>query len=217
MSKISDLSTSRNSSPDLTKSDRPPLLKKPKTIDDVNHPDEEPPNFPDSLFPAIRRRTPPFPDLRVSVHNQVPPTSSDPNTTTTFSDRDWVYPSFLGAYPAKARVSIKPSSKSHHNAPAATSSTRTGPPSIDLKGKKSVSTKQRNDPNSSSLATSTTTLELQLSKGEKDDNTPLFSQLTSTHESTSSSSFSSSSLSDSSTSRGLKLLSHSSLVIYLVC
>ncbi|KAG2704458.1 hypothetical protein I3760_05G005100 [Carya illinoinensis] len=99
--------------PSPRKFERPPLLKKFKTI--AEH--EEPtPHFPGRLFPAVRRistlpnsRSPRRPsDLRVSVSNGDDPSSRHDNR---LSDRDWIYPPFLGAYPARGRaVPVKPNS-----------------------------------------------------------------------------------------------------------
>ncbi|XP_060195899.1 ion channel DMI1 isoform X1 [Lycium barbarum] len=88
-----------NSNPN--KAERPPLLKKSKTISDKT------PHFPGPLFPAVRRVS------------STPPSSSESHTSTStndpnfgFGDRDYVYPSFLGPHTARTRVNIKSASKS---------------------------------------------------------------------------------------------------------
>ncbi|OWM79336.1 hypothetical protein CDL15_Pgr003509 [Punica granatum] len=133
MQKSSEGSPGQAPTPDLAKPERPPLLKKPKTIEDAT------PHFPGPLFPAVRRTAtaPPsraspassFPDLRISTGKD---DSSSELGIGSFSDRDWVYPSFLGAYPAKARVSIKgKASKSREDDKSLGTSGRL----IDAKGK----------------------------------------------------------------------------------
>ncbi|KAI4318534.1 hypothetical protein MLD38_032226 [Melastoma candidum] len=90
-----------------TKSERPPLFKKPKK-DLKEQEDDATPHFPGPLFPAVRRvATAPLPsrlnvsDLRVSVGDG----SAEPaSTSASLYDRDWVYPAFLGHHPAKSRV-----------------------------------------------------------------------------------------------------------------
>lgn len=73
------------------------------------------PHFLGPLFPAVRRtaKTPSstacaaassFSDLRVPTGKE---DGSSELGISSFSDREWVYPSFLGAYPAKSRVSNK--------------------------------------------------------------------------------------------------------------
>ncbi|XP_065870478.1 ion channel DMI1-like isoform X2 [Euphorbia lathyris] len=111
---------SENSASDLAsdtsskKAEWPPLLKRTKTsIPDDNH-------FPGPLFPAVRRispspPSPPFrsqlPDLRVSVGaDNFSPAQSTGNTIgddSSFSDRDWVFPSFLGPHVTANRVTVK--------------------------------------------------------------------------------------------------------------
>ncbi|XP_050210846.1 ion channel DMI1 isoform X2 [Mercurialis annua] len=108
-------STSTSSTPITKTAERPPFLKKSKTsITDDSH-------FPGPLFPSVRRisssPSPPpsvrsqFPHLRVSV-NTANDSSSPPSDATnivdnSFSGRDWVYPSFLGAHVAANRVPVK--------------------------------------------------------------------------------------------------------------
>uniref|UniRef100_A0A7N0VE83 RCK N-terminal domain-containing protein n=1 Tax=Kalanchoe fedtschenkoi TaxID=63787 RepID=A0A7N0VE83_KALFE len=89
----------------------PPLLKKSRTIPDNS------PHFRGPLFPAVRR----------SASSLAPPllsasTSSDcippqPDHSLTFSDRDWLYPSFLGPHTNRvtSRLTSSSSSSPHHN------------------------------------------------------------------------------------------------------
>ncbi|XP_041010786.1 ion channel DMI1 isoform X1 [Juglans microcarpa x Juglans regia] len=92
--------------PSPSKFERPPLLKKFKTIAEHAEPT---PHFPGPLFPAVRRistlpnsRSSLRPsDLRVSVTNGDDSSSRHDNR---LSDRDWIYPPFLGAYPARGRA-----------------------------------------------------------------------------------------------------------------
>lgn len=149
MQNSNESSPDQNSSLDPTKSERPPLLKKPKTIEDAT------PHFARPLFPAVRRTAtgPPsraafsalssFSDLHVSTGKE---DSSSELGIGSFSDRDWVYPSFLGAYPSKVRVPIKgktSSSKSCEDDKSPSSIDRSGR-SFDTKGK-IVREKQRAD------------------------------------------------------------------------
>ncbi|KDP42433.1 hypothetical protein JCGZ_00230 [Jatropha curcas] len=95
------------------KAEWPPLLKKSKTtISGDTH-------FPGPLFPTVRRVSaappsppllPQLPDLRVSVRNEdASPAHSSGNNITdgSLSDRDWVFPSFLGPHVAGNRVALK--------------------------------------------------------------------------------------------------------------
>ncbi|KAG8650278.1 ion channel POLLUX isoform X3 [Manihot esculenta] len=99
--------------PSVKKAERPPLLKKSKTsISDGTH-------FPGPLFPAVRHISastpstplrPPFSDLRVSVGNgDASPAHNSGRSISdsSFSGRDWVYPSFLGPHVAGNRVTVK--------------------------------------------------------------------------------------------------------------
>lgn len=113
---------SRNPSP--KKAERPPVLKKFKTI----QPGDPQPtaHFPGPLFPAVRRVTslPPFSDRRASIDTDSSgKNSSGSNVNSTnlnnidvansLSDRDWMYPSFLGPHAARNRVvTVKAASKS---------------------------------------------------------------------------------------------------------
>ncbi|XP_022762781.1 ion channel DMI1-like isoform X2 [Durio zibethinus] len=112
----------RNPSP--KKAERPPVLKKFKTI---STDDPRPtPHFPGPLFPAVRRVTslPPSSDRRSSIDTDASAVkhSSGNNVTTTgnlnidvnsLSDRDWMYPSFLGPHVARNRVvTVKAAPKS---------------------------------------------------------------------------------------------------------
>ncbi|XVE48574.1 hypothetical protein DITRI_Ditri01bG0012300 [Diplodiscus trichospermus] len=112
----------RNPSP--KKAERPPVLKKFKTI---SPDDPRPtPHFPGPLFPAVRRVTslPPSSDRRSSFdtdasskHNSGSNVTSinlnNVDVVNSLSDRDWMYPSFLGPHAARNRVvTVKASSKS---------------------------------------------------------------------------------------------------------
>ncbi|XVF09657.1 hypothetical protein REPUB_Repub07fG0113400 [Reevesia pubescens] len=112
----------RNPSP--KKAERPPVLKKFKTISSE---DPRPtPHFPGPLFPAVRRVTslpPSSSDRHASVYTDVSASkhSSGSNVTNTnlnnvdgnsLSDRDWLYPPFLGPHAARNRVvTVKSASK----------------------------------------------------------------------------------------------------------
>ncbi|XP_021285657.1 ion channel DMI1-like [Herrania umbratica] len=110
----------RNPSPQ--KAERPPVLKKFKTI---SPDDPRPtPHFPGPLFPAVRRVT----SLRSSSDRRgcVDADASAKNSSgsnvsnnlnnvdvNNLSDRDWMYPSFLGSHAARNRVvTVKAASKS---------------------------------------------------------------------------------------------------------
>lgn len=110
MKKVGDNSVSDLSS---KKAEWPPLLKRSKTsIPDDNH-------FAGPLFPAVRRLSPSppspprrtqLPDLRVSVgSDNLSPAQSSGNSIgdSSFSDRDWVFPSFLGPHVTANRVTVK--------------------------------------------------------------------------------------------------------------
>lgn len=75
----------------------PPLLKKSRTIS-TDDPDPPPPHFPGPLFPAVRR-TAASPPPPISLSDQ----------RFGVSDRDYVYPSFLGPYSSRTRVTVKSS------------------------------------------------------------------------------------------------------------
>jgi hypothetical protein len=117
--------------PNPNKSETRRLLKKSKTI--AEHAGSTP-HFPGPLFPAVRRistlpNSHAFPrpsDLRVSVTGGDDP--SWPHTNNA-NDRDWIYPPFLGAYPARGRaVPLKPKQRK----PEASDSSRRGR-SIEVK------------------------------------------------------------------------------------
>ncbi|XP_030539211.2 ion channel DMI1 isoform X1 [Rhodamnia argentea] len=123
-------------SSDPGKFERPPLLKKPKTLDDADS--DSTPHFPGPLFPAVRRvatappsSRPPLSNLRVSVGDDPSPPDSP------FSDRDWVYPAFLGHHPAKSRVALKASKLQKLDSPVLTARGRSDDPNC-----KGISEKQ---------------------------------------------------------------------------
>lgn len=103
-----------SSSSSKSESERPPLLKRSRTISDGAR--TATPHFPGPLFPAVRRVstisswTPSQQrpsDLRVSVDDNDPPSSSSSSASSSlshrgdFSDRDWVYPSFVVPHASK--------------------------------------------------------------------------------------------------------------------
>ncbi|XP_022748683.1 ion channel POLLUX-like isoform X5 [Durio zibethinus] len=105
-------STQPPRNPSRKKAERPPVLKKFKTLspDDLR----PTPHFPGPLFPAVRRVTslPSSSDRRASIDtvassNGSNVTSSNLNNSgvvNNFSDRDWMYPSFLRPHAARNRV-----------------------------------------------------------------------------------------------------------------
>ncbi|KAA8536575.1 hypothetical protein F0562_029053 [Nyssa sinensis] len=113
-----------NSNPNKTESR--PLLKKSKTISD----DSRTPHFPGPLFPAVRRisTSPP------SSHRSSDSDTNDPlaNHGIGFSDRDWMFPSFLGPHAARNRVTFK-ASMSHKQETSSHSPARSAsmPSSLD--------------------------------------------------------------------------------------
>lgn len=103
-----------SSSSSKSEFERPPLLKRSRTISDGTR--TATPHFPGPLFPAVRRvstissSTPSLlrpSDLRVSVDDSDPPSSSSSSASSSlshhgdFSDRDWVYPSFVVPHASK--------------------------------------------------------------------------------------------------------------------
>ncbi|KAJ8755608.1 hypothetical protein K2173_022203 [Erythroxylum novogranatense] len=115
-------------SPNNNKAERPPFPKKTKTSSSSSSSSSifYDTHFPGPLFPAVRRisASPPPPssllqlrsDLRVSIcETDVPsptPTSLgssfvDHSDNNSFSDRDWMYPSFLGPHVVRNRVTLK--------------------------------------------------------------------------------------------------------------
>ncbi|OMO74034.1 CASTOR/POLLUX/SYM8 ion channel [Corchorus olitorius] len=109
----------RNPSP--KKAERPPVLKKFKTL---SLDDPRPtPHFPGPLFPAVRRVTslPTSSSSHSSVDNDASTKHNGGSNVTTnisnidvnsFSDRDWMYPSFLGPHAVRNRVvTVKAASK----------------------------------------------------------------------------------------------------------
>ncbi|PPR84467.1 hypothetical protein GOBAR_AA36239 [Gossypium barbadense] len=107
-------STQSPRNPSSQKAERPPVLKKFKAIepDDPRHT----PHFPGPLFPAVRRVTslPPSSNRRASFDTDADKPSSVGDVTASnlnnidvvnsLSDRDWMYPSFLGPHAARNRV-----------------------------------------------------------------------------------------------------------------
>lgn len=107
-------STQSPRNPSSQKAERPPVLKKFKAIE----PDDPrpTPHFPGPLFPAVRRVTslPPSSNRRASFDTDADKPSSVGDVTASnlnnidvvnsLSDRDWMYPSFLGPHAARNRV-----------------------------------------------------------------------------------------------------------------
>ncbi|XP_052205078.1 probable ion channel SYM8 isoform X2 [Diospyros lotus] len=102
--------SSSSSNPDPKKAERPPLLKKSKTIADSSRT----PHFPGPLFPAVRLST--SPPSRRSFESEDCSVGSDPvgSQGVVLPDRDWLYPSFLGPHAARNRPTVK-SSKSNRS------------------------------------------------------------------------------------------------------
>ncbi|KAE8670185.1 putative ion channel POLLUX [Hibiscus syriacus] len=119
-------STSTQSPPNHSsrKAERPPVLKKFKTV----APDDPrpTPHFPGPLFPAVRRviSLPTSSDRRGSVDidtsadkhsskgNAAASSFNNVDAANILSGRDWMYPSFLGPHAARNRVvTVKPASK----------------------------------------------------------------------------------------------------------
>ncbi|PPD77164.1 hypothetical protein GOBAR_DD25883 [Gossypium barbadense] len=105
-------STQSPRNPSSQKAERPPVLKKFKPIE----PDDPrpTPHFPGPLFPAVRRVTSLPPNRRASFDTDADKPSSVGDVTASnlnnidvvnsLSDRDWMYPSFLGPHVARNRV-----------------------------------------------------------------------------------------------------------------
>ncbi|KAK8474093.1 hypothetical protein V6N13_102973 [Hibiscus sabdariffa] len=114
-------STQSPRNPSSQKAERPPVLKKFKTV----APDDPrpTPHFPGPLFPAVRRVTslPPSSNRRASVDSDAPAdcegdvaasSLNNDDVVNNFSDRDWMYPSFLGHHASRNRVvTVKPASR----------------------------------------------------------------------------------------------------------
>ncbi|KAF8404200.1 hypothetical protein HHK36_009083 [Tetracentron sinense] len=101
-----DSNPNPNPNPNPNKSERRPLLKKSRTISDRS---QTPGVFPGPLFPAVRRvSTSPTSANRFFVAGNSIETDPLENRDNEFSDRDWVYPSFLGPNTARNRVTVKP-------------------------------------------------------------------------------------------------------------
>ncbi|XAR49355.1 hypothetical protein NMG60_11032534 [Bertholletia excelsa] len=100
---------SPNPSPSPSKPERPPLLKKFKTVPD----EPRTPHFPGPLFPAVRRvsTSPPTSFRSMDSENGSTDRDSFGSGVVGFSDRDGIYPSFLGPHASRNRVTMK-SSKS---------------------------------------------------------------------------------------------------------
>ncbi|XP_047315066.1 probable ion channel POLLUX [Impatiens glandulifera] len=106
------------------KSDRP-LLKKSRTI--ATDDDNRTTHFPGPLFPAVRRVSTSPPSTELSLHTSSSYVPADPAPApvetggTGFSDRDWMYPSFLGGpYAARKRVTVRTSRSQNHESPSPT-------------------------------------------------------------------------------------------------
>lgn len=101
----SNSSPSSNQSPKMI--ERQPFLKRSKTIAEGNRTG----HFPGPLFPAVRRTsTSPPSESSISTTNSFSSRSSSSSFSDhsfNFSDRDYVYPSFLGPYATRSRVTVK--------------------------------------------------------------------------------------------------------------
>ncbi|OMO92250.1 CASTOR/POLLUX/SYM8 ion channel [Corchorus olitorius] len=108
--------------PSLKKAERPPKLKKFKATSLDDQPST--PHFPGPLFPAVRRVTgvPPSSNCHVSIDTDASTKHTSRSNVSTslgnadansLSNRDWLYPSFLGPQAARNRVvTVKAASKS---------------------------------------------------------------------------------------------------------
>lgn len=95
-----------NPKPNPNKYERPPVLKKSRTISDDVVPA---PHFPGPLFPAVRRSSPSPPPP------PPPPASSTAADVSGFSDRDWLFPSFLGPHTVRGRVPVQAAKSPKHD------------------------------------------------------------------------------------------------------
>ncbi|KAK8626594.1 hypothetical protein V6N13_134231 [Hibiscus sabdariffa] len=105
-------------SPISRKAERPPVLKKFKTVALAPHDPRPTPHFPGPLFPAVRRVTslPPssdHTDASTDKHstegNAAASSLNNVDVVNSLSGRDWMYPSFLGPHAARNRmVTVKP-------------------------------------------------------------------------------------------------------------
>lgn len=95
-----------NPKPNPNKYERPPVLKKSRTNSDDVVPA---PHFPGPLFPAVRRSSPSPPPL------PPPPASSTAADVSGFSDRDWLFPSFLGPHTVRGRVPVQAAKSPKHD------------------------------------------------------------------------------------------------------
>lgn len=80
------------------KGERPPLLKKSKTISSDDG--RSTPHFPGPLLPAVRRVSTLPPPSSSDLNADVPTTTVNHIDFTKLSDRDWMFPSFLGPHAA---------------------------------------------------------------------------------------------------------------------
>ncbi|XP_057502797.1 ion channel DMI1-like isoform X2 [Actinidia eriantha] len=97
------------------KSERP-LLKKSKTVSD----DSRTAHFPGPLFSAVRRVSASPPPTPPAIESHAASVAGDSfgNQNLVFSDRDWMYPSFLGPHASRNRVTVKSSKSLKHEASA---------------------------------------------------------------------------------------------------
>ncbi|XP_034701803.1 probable ion channel SYM8 isoform X2 [Vitis riparia] len=93
-----------NPKPNPNKYERPPVLKKSRTNSDDVVPA---PHFPGPLFPAVRRSSPSPPPP--------PPASSTAADASGFSDRDWLFPSFLGPHTVRGRGTVQAAKSPKHD------------------------------------------------------------------------------------------------------
>lgn len=84
-----------NQNPKPSKSERPPLLKRSRTVSETR-----------SSVPAgVVRRTITSP---ASSFHPLTRAADNCFNNNEFSDRDWTFPSFLGPHPSRSRATVKP-------------------------------------------------------------------------------------------------------------
>ncbi|PIA47268.1 hypothetical protein AQUCO_01400149v1 [Aquilegia coerulea] len=98
-----------NSNPNPNKPERPPVLKKSRTISEESRFNSTSNNQNSFQFPPVRRisTTPPSAHRFITNDPSSSSSSSDTNTNGGIYDRDWYYPSFLGPHTSLTRVNAK--------------------------------------------------------------------------------------------------------------
>ncbi|KAF5185250.1 Ion channel like [Thalictrum thalictroides] len=94
-----------NSNPNPNKPERPPVLKKSRTISEESRFTSTSNNQNTFQFPPVRRISTTPPSAHRFITND--PSSSDSNSNGGIYDRDWYYPSFLGPHTSLSRVNAK--------------------------------------------------------------------------------------------------------------